>query len=154
MKLRYKILGILVLVIILMQLIPYGKNHENPPVVAEPEWDSPKTREMFFRVCADCHSNETKWPWYSKIAPMSWLVQYDVDEGREHFNISMWGVQKKNDGDDAAEEVREGNMPPWFYLIPRQDVKLSASETKEFIQGLVATFGSEDDNKEYEKENQ
>ncbi len=142
---KYKILGIVILVAIAIQFIPYGKDHFNPAVVAEPKWDSPKTKELFVRACADCHSNETKWPWYSNFAPISWLNQYDVDEGREHFNVSMWGVQKKNEGNEAKEEFEKGEMPPWFYVIAHPDAKLSESETKEFMKGLVATFGEEED---------
>jgi len=142
---KYKILGTVFLVAIAIQLIPYGKNHSTPSVVAEPMWDSPKTRELFVRACADCHSNETKWPWYSNVAPISWLVQYDVEEGREHFNVSMWGIQKKNKGDEAKEELEEGEMPPWFYVLPHPDAKLSESETKELSKGLLATFGEEND---------
>ncbi|UPT78282.1 heme-binding domain-containing protein [Sulfurovum sp. XGS-02] len=142
---KYKILGIVILVTIAIQFVPYGKDHSNPPVVAEPKWDSPKTKEYFVRACADCHSHKTKWPWYSNIAPISWLNQYDVEEGREHFNVSMWGVQKKNEGDEAKEEFQEGEMPPWFYIIAHPDAKLSESETKEFMKGLAATFGEEDD---------
>lgn len=142
---KYKILGIVIIVVIAIQFIPYGINHSNPAVVAEPMWDSPKTKELFVRTCADCHSNETKWPWYSNIAPISWLTQYDVEEGREHFNVSMWGVQKKNKGDEAKEEFEKGEMPPWFYVLPHPEAKLSASETKELSKGLLATFGEEDD---------
>jgi len=69
------------------------------------------------RACGDCHFNETKWPWYSHIAPISRLVTYDVKEGREHFNVSMWGDQRKNRGDEAAEELREGEMSPLTYRI-------------------------------------
>ncbi len=142
---KYKVFGIVMIVAIAIQFIPYGRDHSNPPVVAEPKWDSPKTKEFFVRACADCHSNETQWPWYSNVAPISWLNQYDVDEGREHFNVSMWGVQKKNKGDEAKEEFEEGEMPPWFYVIAHPDAKFSESETKEFMQGLVATFGEEED---------
>jgi len=142
---KYKILGIVVLVAIAIQFVPYGRDHANPPVVAEPKWDSPKTKEYFVRACADCHSNETKWPWYSNIAPISWLNQYDVEEGREHFNVSMWGVQKKNKGDESKEEFEKGEMPPWFYVIAHPDAKFTESEAKEFMKGLVATFGEEED---------
>lgn len=145
---KFKILAIIVLIGIVIQFIPYGKEHSTPLVIAEPKWDSPKTRELFFRTCADCHSNETKWPWYSNIAPVSWLVQHDVNEGREHFNISMWGVQKKNEGDEAEEKFREGDMPPWFYLIPHPEAKLSGNEKKELEKGLLATFGSGEDDHE------
>jgi len=142
---KYKILGAVVFLAIAIQFIPYGKNHSTLSVVAEPKWDSPRTKELFVRACADCHSNETKWPWYSNIAPVSWLVQYDVEEGREHFNVSMWGIQKKNEGDEAKEEFDEGEMPPWFYVLPHPEARLSESETKELSKGLFATFGKKND---------
>jgi mono/diheme cytochrome c family protein len=142
---KYKILGAIVLLMIAVQFIPYGKNHANPPVMAEPEWDSQQTRDLFVRACADCHSNETRWPWYSHIAPLSWLVQYDVEEGREHFNVSMWGVQKKNEGNEAKEEFEEGEMPPWFYVLLHPEAKVSKNERETFSNGLLATFGEEED---------
>lgn len=140
---KFKLLGIVVLAGAVIQFIPYGKTHVNPPVVAEPQWDSPGTKELFFRVCANCHSNTTTWPWYSTVAPVSWLIQHDVDEGREHFNVSMWGEQKVNKGHDAAEEVEAGEMPPWVYVMGHPEAKLSESERAEFVQGLTATFGGE-----------
>lgn len=139
-----KMLMVLLLAIIAIQFMPYGKSHSNPPANVEPAWDRPQTRELFFSACGDCHSHKTKWPWYSRIAPVSWLVQHDVDEGREHFNVSHWGVQGKNKGDEAAEALREGEMPPWFYLIPHPGAKLSPAEKKALVEGLVATFGDEE----------
>ena len=127
---------------LLIQLVPYGRNHENPQVVQGPSWDHPRTRETFFRVCKDCHSNETEWPWYSFVAPASWLVQRDVEEARSHFNVSEWG-REKNDGNEAAKLVREGEMPLWFYLPLHPDARLSDVEREEFVAGLVATFGEE-----------
>lgn len=126
-----------------IQFIPYGKDHTNPPVMSEPQWDSPRTQELFNRACAACHSNETKYPWYSNVAPVSWLLARDVDEGREHFNVSMWGIQKKNEGKDAAKEVREGDMPPWFFLPTHPEARLSSTEKQELISGLEKTFGKE-----------
>ena len=143
-----KIILFIILLIIAIQFIPYGRDHVNPPVVAEPTWDSPITRETFFRACGDCHSNETKWPGYSNIAPISWLVQYDVNEGRKEFNVSMWGAQKENEGDESAETIEKGEMPPWFYLIPHPEAKLKENEKREFIKGLVATFGRDDSNED------
>ena len=143
---KIKIITISVVLLgVAIQFIPYSRNHTNPQMVQEPKWDTPKTRELFMRACADCHSSETKWPWYSNVAPISWLVQHDVDEGREHFNISNWLHQKKNKGDEAAEELREGDMPPLVYLPAHPEAKLSQTEKKELIQGLVNTFGEEDD---------
>jgi mono/diheme cytochrome c family protein len=148
MKSRSGRIGLVVLIVFgLAQLVPYGRAHENPPTKAGPTWDSPETRELFFRVCRDCHSNETTWPWYSSVAPMSWLVQYDVDEGRSHFNVSRWG-EGKQDGDEAAEELREGEMPPWFYLPLHPEADLSPDERRRFISGLEQTFGTEDDDEE------
>jgi mono/diheme cytochrome c family protein len=140
-----KIILALIVVFIAIQFIPYGKNHTNPKVLAEVKWDSPKTKEIFMKACGDCHSNETKWPWYSKIAPLSWSIFHHVEEGREHFNVSMWGQQEKNDGDEAAEEVEEGEMPLKSYLIAHPEARLSDEEKKVFIEGLKATFGEEKD---------
>ena len=134
-----------------IQLVPYGRDHVNPPVAREPDWDQPRTRELFFRACKDCHSNQTEWPWYSSVAPASWLAQRDVEEGREHLNVSEWG-RKKNDGDEAAKMVRKGEMPPWFYLPLHPEARLSDTERKEFIAGLVATFGDEEEEDEHEDE--
>jgi mono/diheme cytochrome c family protein len=80
--LMWSLTGLLVLVAA-AQLVPYGRDHDNPPVAAEPTWDTPTTRELARRACFDCHSNETQWPWYSNIAPLSWLIQRDVEEGRD-----------------------------------------------------------------------
>jgi hypothetical protein len=120
----------------LIQLVPYGRDHTNPPVVQEPDWDSPQTRELAARTCFDCHSNETTWPWYSSIAPVSWLVQRDVDEGRRRFNFSEWG-QRSEDGAEMAEVVSEGEMPPWFYLPLHPRARLSDGEKQALIQGLA-----------------
>ena len=130
---------------LLIQLVPYGRQHSNPPVTGEPQWDRPRTRELFFRVCKDCHSNETVWPWYSSIAPASWLVQHDVDEARSEFNVSEWGRTGKNKGKDAAEELREGEMPPFQYLLAHPGARLTDMEKAEFIKGLMTTFGMEDE---------
>ena len=140
---KFKILSILIVAGVGIQFIPYGKDHINPPVVSEPQWDSPKTRQLFFRACSNCHSNTTTWPWYSSVAPVSWLIQHDVDEGREHFNVSMWGEQKKNEGHDAAEELEAGEMPPWVYVMGHPEAKFSESERGELIQGLAVTFPRE-----------
>jgi len=144
MKSKLKIFIAVVLAFAAIQLIPYGRNHSNPPVVAEPNWDSTETSRTFARLCGDCHSHQTVWPAYSSIAPVSWLVQSDVDEGREHFNVSMWNVQKKNEGHKAAEAFAEGEMPPWFYTIPRPETRISDREKAAFRTGLEATFGRRD----------
>ncbi len=124
-----------------IQFVPFGKDHSNPPVIQEPQWDSARTRELFFRACKNCHSNETEWPWYSNIAPISWLIYEDVEEGRSKFNISILGGYQR-EGDRAAEMVRKRKMPPWYYLPAHSESRLSNSEREEFIRGLAATFGN------------
>lgn len=135
-------LGTLLVLLLAIQLVPYGRDHTNPPVVAEPAWNSPETRALFVRACADCHSNQTAWPWYSNVAPISWLIARDVEEGRKKLNVSMWG-QQRNEGSEAAEAVREGEMPLWFYLPLHPEARLSPAEQQQLIAGLTATFGGE-----------
>lgn len=125
-----------------IQLVPYGWNHTNPAVVAEPKWDTPRTRELFFRACADCHSNETRWPLYSRVAPVSWLVANDVQEGRGKLNVSEWNRPQK-DAHEAAEELQKGEMPLPIYLPLHPRARLSAAEKAELVAGLTATLGSE-----------
>ena len=139
-----KILVGVVVAAVAIQFVPYGKNHTNLPIISEPQWDSPRTKELFNNACANCHSHQTTYPWYSDVAPISWLLQRDIDEGREHFNVSAWGAQKKNEGKDAAKEVREGEMPPWFYLPTHPEAKLTDMQKQELISGLVKTFGKEE----------
>lgn len=138
----YTAVGGTIVLLMLIQLVPYGKDHTNPEITAEPQWDSPRTRELFFRSCRDCHSNETRWPAYSRIAPASWLIQSDVSEGREEFNVSEWDRVSGDAGSEAAEEVRKGEMPPWFYLPAHPEARLSDSEKEELIKGLTATFAA------------
>ncbi|MGC8653786.1 MAG: heme-binding domain-containing protein [Candidatus Kryptoniota bacterium] len=136
-----KIVLIIIGVFIIVQFVPYGHSHINPPVVGEPKWDSPQTESLFYRACGNCHSNKTSWPWYSNIAPASWLVQSDVDEAREDFNVSEWVPGRTNHGSRAAEEVREGDMPPFQYLIMHPEARLSKTEKDALIRGLIKTFG-------------
>lgn len=142
---KTKILAAVAIVAVAIQFIPYGKDHTNPPVISEPKWDSPRTKELFDNACANCHSHQTTYPWYTNIAPVSWLIQRDIDEGREHFNVSAWGTQKKNEGEDAAKEVRNGDMPLWFYLPTHPEARLSDTEKQELISGLEKTFGKEEE---------
>jgi hypothetical protein len=74
---------------------------------------------------------------------MSWLVRFDVDRARRHFDVSDWG-RPKNHGDEAAEMVRDGDMPLWYYLPFHPEARLSDAETRELVAGLVATFGESD----------
>lgn len=138
---KTKIVLSIVVLALLIQFIPYGKDHANPTVISTPKWDSPRTKKLFANACADCHSFETKWPVYSKIAPVSWLVYSDVQEGRDHFNVSAWGAQKRNKGDKAAKAVQEGDMPMFIYPWMHPKARLSTQDKQDLIAGLKATFG-------------
>lgn len=127
--------------LLLFQLVPYGRSHTNPPVRAEPSWDSPDTRALAVRACFDCHSNETAWPWYASVAPVSWLVQHDVDDGRTYLNFSEWD-RPQEEAVEAAEVVREGEMPPSVYTRMHPEARLSAEEKYRLAAGLELTLGS------------
>jgi mono/diheme cytochrome c family protein len=136
------LIGLLFLAFIAMQLVPYGHNYANPTIVAEPKWDSAQTQDLFMVACGDCHSNETVWPWYSNVAPVSWMVQHDVEEGRAKLNVSRWG-QGEFEAHEAVETVQEGQMPPAIFLVTHPEARLTPVEQQALIQGLRATFGDE-----------
>ncbi len=72
-------------------------------------------RRLAAAACFDCHSNETEWPWYTSVAPFSWLTQHDVEEGRAALNFSEW--DRPQETDEVTEAIREGSMPPWYYRL-------------------------------------
>jgi mono/diheme cytochrome c family protein len=123
--------------LVAIQFIPYGRNHTNPPVTAAVAWDSRATESLVRGACFDCHSNETRWPWYSHVAPASWLVQSDVNEGRTKLDFSEGNLKEI---DEVEEVVSEGEMPPWFYRLAHREAWLSAEEKQALVNGLRATF--------------
>lgn len=138
-------LGALIVLALLIQLVPYGRNHTNPPVVQEFNWNSPAAKQIAQRACFDCHSNETTWPWYSSVAPISWLVTRHVQEGRDVVNFSDWqgvvrreGGRRGGDADELAEVVRDNEMPPAWYVIVHSDARLTAADRQTLIAALQA----------------
>jgi len=140
---RWLLRGIVIVVVgfLVIQLVPYGRSHTNPPVTAEPAWDSPQTRALAVRACFDCHSNETAWPWYTNIAPISWLTQRHVDEGRSRLNFSTWGTGRQ-EAEGVSRLISSGAMPGWDYALMHPDARLSYAEKAQLINGLSATLGS------------
>jgi hypothetical protein len=134
-------LGLLVLIGLLVQVVPYGRTYNNPPVVQEPAWDTAQTRALFARACNDCHSNQTNWSQQSNVAPLSWLTQWGIDEGRAAFNVSEWASAGRK-ASDVAGSVQNGRMPPEIYLSLHPQARLTGSEQQALIQGLRATFGA------------
>lgn len=129
------------LLIFALQFIIFDYN--NPPIKNEPNWDSQKTKETFKSLCADCHSNETRYPWYSYVPPFSLLVHYDIHEGREHFNSSEYNLE---DGVKSAYEFNKGEMPLRVYTLIHDHPALYGKAKMEFIKGLEATFGKYEKN--------
>ena len=130
----------LVVLLLAIQLVPYGRDHRNPPLRSEPAWDSAITRDLARQACFDCHSNETQWPLYASLAPISWLVQHDVDEGRAVLNFSEWPSSSK-EAREAAQEVREGEMPPASYQLMHTRARLTAADRDRLAVGLDRTLG-------------
>lgn len=129
------------LLFLAIQLVPYGRDHENPAVTQEPAWDSPATRQLAVVACFDCHSNLTRWPWYTNVAPFSWLVQSDVDEGRSALNFSEWD-EPQSELDEIVEVILEGEMPPLQYRLMHSDARLSDGERRQLADGLTNTLAT------------
>lgn len=125
---RYLIVGF-VLIVLLIQFIPVTRS--NPPVTSDIPTPA-DVKAVLKRACYNCHSNETVYPWYSHVAPVSWLVAGDVNGGREELNFSTWGQynakQLAKHLREIREEVTEGEMPPWYYTIVHRKARLSSGE--------------------------
>lgn len=134
-RLAFGLLGALLVI----QLVPYGRDHANPPVTAAPSWDSPRTERLFTQACGDCHSNLTKWRWYSNVAPASWLVQHDVEEGRGAFDVSRWDAAQP-ELEEVVEKIRSGEMPPFKYRIAHPGARLSDAERAVLAEGMSRTY--------------
>ena len=115
---RLRILAAIALALGAAQAVRFEES--NPPV--EGDVHPPPDVETGLRsACYDCHSNETRWPWYSSLAPISWLVYRDVSEGRRRLNFSRWSDYLADPGTrtEKLEQIRKlvvlGDMPPWYY---------------------------------------
>ncbi len=143
--------GLLVAAFLALQLVPVWLLQANPPVLAEPAWDGPATRALAQRACFDCHSNETLWPLYARLAPLSWLVTLDVVRGRDRLNFSEWGLARGGEsgeegegfeqgGDEFAEVIASGEMPPATYLLTHPNARLTEAEKQQLLDGLTASL--------------
>jgi len=132
------------IVFVAIQLVPYGRAHDNPPVTQGVEWQGARTEQLFNDACADCHSNETEWPWYSNIAPQSWLIQRDVDAGREDLNLSELD-REQDEIKELIEVIADDEMPPRRYTFLHPEARLSEAENQALMDGIARTFGGEVD---------
>lgn len=120
---------------LLIQLVPYGWTKDNPPVVQDAPWPDEASARLARDACYDCHSNETEWPVYSYVAPMSWLVRRDVEAGRDELNFSDWG-DDAGEADDAIEALLEGAMPPRRYVLLHPEADLADAEVAQLVDAL------------------
>jgi Haem-binding domain len=128
-------LVVFVLVFVAIQFLPYGWQRYNPPITQDAPWPTESAEALARTSCYDCHSNETDWPVYAYVAPFSWFVISDVDNGREKLNFSEWD-DDAGKADDAAEEIAEDSMPPSQYTLIHRDAQLSDDERQELIAAL------------------
>jgi Haem-binding domain len=114
---------------IAIQLVPVSRT--NPPVEGDFR-GSAEVVSVLRRACYDCHSNETVWPWYSRVAPVSWVIAHDVTEGRAELNFSTWdqlSTEKQAKAmKESWKEVAEGEMPTWYYVVLHPEARLSAND--------------------------
>ncbi len=143
-KIIVGIFGILLAGFLIIQVIPIGRiravfqRDANPPVVTTVEWDSPETLRLARMACFDCHSNETVYPWYSLIAPVSWLVTRDINQGRAAMNFSEDAPTEYNLED--LEYHLYNNMPPRLYIIMHPETDLTDEQKALLMTGFQATF--------------
>ena len=132
-----KVLPVVIAILVLAQA--YRPEKTNPPVNPARSYQehlqvSPEVARVFERSCKDCHSNATVWPWYSHVAPVSWMIASDVHEARRHMNLSEWGSYspKKMRGvlEEICEVMQEDEMPLWSYRIMHSGTRLNESERK------------------------
>ncbi|CAB4912782.1 unannotated protein [freshwater metagenome] len=135
-------LGLIALLLVI-QLVPYGRDHTNPPVTRAAKLDA-RTQQIVTSACADCHSNLTRWPWYTNVAPASWFAQSDVDGGRSILNFSRWDTPQPS-VDELAEVIADGEMPPLKYkILPNHaDARLSDAEKRDLIAGLRRLYATD-----------
>jgi hypothetical protein len=128
-------------VALLLQLVPYGRDHTNPAVTQDAPWPDGRARELATTACYDCHSNQTRWPPQSFVAPLSWLLTRDVEQGRDQLNFSTWD-EDDGEADDAADAVADASMPPRRYTLVHPDAALSTAERELLVDALEVMAGA------------
>jgi hypothetical protein len=127
-------IGLAVLLMVIQFFRPERSNPAVDPAddIAAQMSVPPEVRSILERSCYDCHSTKTRWPWYTNVAPVSWLVVHDVDEGRGHLNFSEWGSYKQGKRVSRLEmmisEVDKGEMPPNDYLLMHGEAVLTETD--------------------------
>ena len=129
------------LVFIGMQFVPTAARSKTSATTAAPmvEVINPQVGAILDRSCQDCHSSRTSWPWYSHVAPVSWIVSKHVREGREMLDFSEWATQPHSEDERMliCDAVSEGRMPLPEYTVIHRNAKLSKRDV-ELICGWAA----------------
>ncbi len=127
---------------LLVQVVPYGRTQSNPPVTRAARWGSARGEQIARESCYDCHSNLTGSHWYSNVAPASWLVMHDVEDGRRALNFSEW--DRGQPGlDEVLGQVSSGGMPPLQYRLIHRAAALSASEQSQLATALSDLYATD-----------
>jgi cytochrome c551/c552 len=133
-RLVRRTLLILVVVLALAQLVPVDRS--NPPAGAEVA-APPEVRAILKRACYDCHSSETVWPWYSRVAPVSWLIARDVRQGRSEANFSIFtqypDKRRQRKWKEITEQIEKREMPPWSYTAVHPEARLSDADRETLL---------------------
>jgi len=132
----WTILGLIAL-FVLIQFVPYGRDHANAAETNPFQWSSPTAEAVAKKSCYDCHSNQTKWWWAVKLAPFSWLAQHDIDGAQEVFNFSEWDGSLTTAG---LQRAINDNMPPLQFTLLHPNAKLSDAEKQTLVRGFQASL--------------
>jgi hypothetical protein len=134
-------------VLMLIQLIPTSRTN---PTITQDVTAAPAIESILRRSCYDCHSNETQWPWYADVAPVSWLVTRDVNRGRQHLNFSTWD-KYSNDPETVIRKLRNidkvmqsGTMPLWYYQPVHSMARLSDADRQMLEDWVMESIEAED----------
>lgn len=126
----------------LIQLAPYGRAHDDPTPTREVRLPDAETQKLFDGACADCHSDHTSWPLYSNVAPVSWLVQNDVNGGRRAMNLSEWD-KRHPELAEIRRVIVGGGMPSLQYKVVHGRSRLSSTERHRLAAGFREMFASQ-----------
>ena len=141
---KKKVLYGAIAALLLMQLVPLDRG--NPSVEGEIQAPA-EVQAILERSCYDCHSNETKWPWYAYVAPVSFFVSHHVEEGREHLNFSTWSrydtKKQAHKVEEMVEETGEGEMPLWSHVLIHGEAALSSQDKATLVAWAKQAYGVE-----------
>ena len=135
----FVLLGILVVASVISDIRSPGKDGASLLAGAHVP---PEVRSLIDRACLDCHSEATRYPWYSYIAPVSWLVNRDVQSGRERLNFSRWSeytvIRRERCLSEIANQVQDGGMPLNIYVIMHRSARLSKADVRAIFEWTQA----------------